>query len=414
MMRPTYALSLSLLSSALLLACGGTQTSAIGGDAQADARGDAQAEAGADVVTGPSCTTSATCPSGEECLFKVGSCSAKGECLAPDSLGGECGLVVTYCGCDGKTVGGLCGPDYAFGPTLGLPAPCGPPPMSTGKLTTLAEQTQSDSEYLATDGTNVYIAETSLGRVTQVSVNGGALVTLASNQGQPIGIAVASGSVFWTNEGTPGTVVKAPIGGGTLVTLYSGQGAPFGIAVGDSDVYWTNIAGNHAVMTVPIAGGTPSVFAKASSPWAIATDGSSVYWTDGDDILRAPTGGGAATTLTTGQSYPFALAVDATDLYWTNARGAGAVLKMPKAGGTPTTLVAGSGMARLAVDATSVYFTTPGASANAGAIVSVPIAGGATTTLATGQSTPEGIVVDAKSLFWVDTYLGAVMKLDPK
>jgi sugar lactone lactonase YvrE len=415
-MKPTYLLFLSI-SSALLLACGGSQSSASGSDAQADGQGDAQAEAAGDAVSGPGCTMGGACPSGQSCLFKVGSCSAKGECLAPDSLGGQCNLIVTYCGCDGQTVGGLCGPDYAYGPTLGQSAPCGPPPTSMGKLTTLAEQAQSDPENLATDGTNVYFTETSLGRVMQISVNGGALVTLASGQKQPSGIAVAGSSVFWTNQASgtkSGSVVKAPVGGGALVTLASGQGAPDAIAVGETDVYWTDIGGNNAVMKVPIAGGKPSVLAKATNPWVIAVYGSEVYWTDGDDILSAASSGGTATTLATGQAFPFDLAVDATDLYWTNASGAGAVLKMPKAGGTPTTLVANSGMARLAVDAKSVYFTTPGASSNDGAVVSVPLLGGTTTTLVTGQSTPEAIVLSATSLFWVDTYLGAVMKLDPK
>ncbi len=51
-----------------------------------------------------------------------------------------CEHVVSYCGCDGSTVGGLCGPNLAFGPTLGGNAPCPPTPVVApgASLTTLA------------------------------------------------------------------------------------------------------------------------------------------------------------------------------------------------------------------------------------------------------------------------------------
>ncbi|HVU52806.1 MAG TPA: hypothetical protein VHL80_19125, partial [Polyangia bacterium] len=75
---------------------------------------------------GDACKTDADCAAGASCLFPVGSCSAVGRCLAPRDLGIMCEHVVTYCGCDGTTVPGLCGPDYASAPTLGKEGPCGP------------------------------------------------------------------------------------------------------------------------------------------------------------------------------------------------------------------------------------------------------------------------------------------------
>jgi hypothetical protein len=73
-----------------------------------------------------SCTADTECASGQRCLYAVGSCFAEGQCLNPATLGAMCNLVVSYCGCDGSAVGGLCGPAYAFGPTMGKPAPCEP------------------------------------------------------------------------------------------------------------------------------------------------------------------------------------------------------------------------------------------------------------------------------------------------
>jgi hypothetical protein len=354
----------------------------------------------------------------------VGSCSAAGQCL---TVAAECGLEVSYCGCSGQTVTGFCGTEYATGPTLGIEAPCGPAPTSPigSTLTTLSEQTQSAPEHLATDGTNVYAAGTSAGTVTQVAVAGGAVVTLATHQNQPIGIAVSAGNVFWTNESSgssDGTVMSAPVGGGTApVAIASGQSTPFGIAVGGGSVFWTNIGNIPAVMTAPVAplggGSAPTVFAAATSPWAIVTDGTNVYWSDDDSIYGAPfTSGASPVTIASGQAFPFDLAVDGTSVYWSSGSGTGAVMSAPKTGGgTPTTLASGMGNARLAVDATSLYFTSPGSGPNAGLVESLALPGGTpATTLVTGQSTPEAIVVCGGSLCWVDTFLGAVMELSPK
>jgi hypothetical protein len=43
--------------------------------------------------------------------------------------------------------------------------------------------------------------------------------------------------------------------------------------------------------------------------------------------------------------------------------------------------------------------------------MSVPIGGGTPTTLVNGQSGAQGIAVYGKNVYWVDTTLGAVMKL---
>ncbi len=201
---------LLLLAAAAVAACS-TSTVAPSGLGASDAGtgvpdGGRPADAAAD--SGPVCTTTADCAPGESCLFEVGSCSAKGQCLVAASLGPQCNIVVTYCGCDGTTVGGLCGPNYAAGPTLGQSAPCADAAaiLHHGAThTTHADAQQSDPEWLATDGTNVYIAGTGAGTVTQVPVGGGAVVTLASNQSQPFGIVTDGTSVFWTNEGAAET-----------------------------------------------------------------------------------------------------------------------------------------------------------------------------------------------------------------
>jgi hypothetical protein len=76
---------------------------------------DGASEAGSDAAD--TCTVASDCPPGQECLYKVGACSAQGECL---SIGPLCSIAVGCFGCsDGHIVDGLCGqPSYAYGPAL--------------------------------------------------------------------------------------------------------------------------------------------------------------------------------------------------------------------------------------------------------------------------------------------------------
>jgi len=224
----------------------------------------------------------------------------------------------------------------------------------------------------------------------------------------PFGIAVDSTSVYWLTTNQVNAVVTAPLCGGTPTTIATFPQTVAYLAVAGGVAYFS-VPVPGLIMSVPVAGGTPSTFGHDvnGTTQMIVVDQSNVYWADtnspqGGGIVSEPIGGGAQTTLVTGDG-PVALAQDATNLYWVVESNMGVVKKIAKTGGTPVTLATGQSYPIwVATDGTNVYWDTLGATVGTGTLAMVPVDGGTPTTLATQQSEPYGIVVDSTDIYWAE------------
>jgi hypothetical protein len=257
----------------------------------------------------------------------------------------------------------------------------------------------------------------------KVSKCGGTPTTLSSGGPSSEAIAVNASGVYWpafavSEAGHQEAVMQVGLVGGTPTALIGTEQTnwEFGggsVAVDEASVYETGVS----LIQVPVGGGTPTTLASLQFASAVAVDATNVYFVSqrGTEVVRVPKGGGPLVTLATGQLIGQSgggqtqglLAVDATSVYWTNA-GNNTVMKVGLDGGKPTTLASGQALLQnIVVDASNVYWL------GNNSVMKVALAGGTPEVLASAFYA-YGLAVDDTSLYWTTMGGGNVMKLTPK
>ncbi len=260
---------------------------------------------------------------------------------------------------------------------------------------------------LAIDATHVYWTAGTEGEVWRAPKCGGDAELLAQDEINPDEIAVDDAHVYWVEKHTEGTIRRAPKGGGPATTFVDLGEQAEGLALDATHVYWVLTTGG--IGRALKSNGAPELVAGTPMGNAVALDDAYVYVSQYLEIARAPKQGGALATVTTGTNGSATLAVDATSVFWSSwlSGSDGRVSRAPKDGGAATTLAEGQSVpANLAIDDANVYWTN----LEGGSVMKAPKAGGPATTVADGWSLPEGVAVDADSVYWVALGDGAIVR----
>ena len=235
-------------------------------------------------------------------------------------------------------------------------------PITGGAVTTLVTRPGSDLSWpcqIRLHDSKVYwTSGDGGGPVFSVAKTGGTPLEYAPPDGGGIALAVDDASVYWVNRYTG--VYKAALDGSNEHQVSTEAGTM--IAIDGAHIYWTfsgdpdPTAGK--ILSLPLSGaGMPSsVVTGLDDPWAIAADASGIYWQDyGDGNVTHATADGSANTLATNQFAGTTIAIDESSVYFAAA---GKLSKVPKAGGAPVVLAYVPNVFDIAVDDTSVYWTT--------------------------------------------------------
>jgi hypothetical protein len=214
--------------------------------------------------------------------------------------------------------------------------------------------------------------------------------------------------------------------GEAVVTLATDTSATSvrAMAMDATDLYWVDSA--DAVWKVPLAGGPAVVLANGPggddilSRTSVAVDSTSVYWADnvGLQLMKVALEGGTPMVVDGESIERDHIAVAGGYVYFDDPAvgglGGAGIGKVPVSGSVPNVAVTSTGGGPFGLDATNLYFWAPLNSSSLWTWNALQLADGSITpaTLSPPPAhLPAGTAVDPTNLYWVDDYVGTVMKV---
>jgi hypothetical protein len=279
------------------------------------------------------------------------------------------------------------------------------------------------AQRLAVDATNVYWTELTP-RVGAVPKGGGSARTLMATGEAPGAIAADHTGVYVGLEGD-GAVLSINASTGASARVSSVGQAPKNLALDDAYVYVaTQVANIEAPGPSPIGlfrisrdGSTTDTLANG---WVdgIVADTTGAYWGIERSGIFALLHGATTPIMLTANGGGV-VAVDETYVYFReytgNLSAAGrreiAVSRMPKTGAMQEPLYTSDDVGSVAVDATHLYVVKATGIGPTGQVVQLPKGGGAPTLVADKLADPVDMAIDDQSVYVVDFYAGAIVRV---
>ena len=226
----------------------------------------------------------------------------------------------------------------------------------------------------------------------RASIEGGVSTKLATAPSSTPHLAISNGTLYWAT--TWGDMFAMPETGGPTQTLVGSIAPPVGLAADNRSLFWIAIvagadAGSRqrpALMQMSRDGSTaPALLTRVDADYfslgrhPLLLDEAATYWLDygsgsgGSDggkthIWRIPKTGGSFAIVASADKMG-AFAIDDAYVYWTEPR-AGVVRRAAKSGSAAETLFDGQlGASAIAVDDTSVYWSTLATDGRGGSVL---------------------------------------------
>jgi len=265
---------------------------------------------------------------------------------------------------------------------------------------------------IALDATHVYWTNRTTGDIMRVPIAGGAPERvydgpLGSDPGKEF--AVHGGHVYFAfsdPEGGPGAILRCPATGcgGAPETVIPNLTDPDFVAVQeDGTLLFAELSGRVGRCTLPCAMGFDTVATNESFPLRVAAAGDTVVWSTLDfgagGVIRAKIGAGAPFSVTS-NAFAYGIAIAGEEIVYAQLS-AGPRATLRDGGGPVRALTSFAAQTSyLTVEEGNVYFTDT--RDVTGGVFRCSLAGcvDGGPPLAANQPKPNGIAVDAKSVYW--------------